>query len=144
MEESRLGSPSDAVKNNHLLIVISSPIPGVVVEKTVTQGEMVSPEKVLFTVSDLSSLWVSIDVYEKDLSRLKAGMEAKLLVAAYPDTEFKGSISYIGDFMDEKTRTVKARVSIDNREGLLKPGMFATVSMDSVKRTPGREDHIRS
>lgn len=133
VEETRLGSPSGAVKNNHLLIVISSPIPGVVVEKTVTQGEMVSPEKVLFTVSDLSSLWVSIDVYEKDLSRLKAGMEAKILVAAYPDTEFKGSISYVGDFMDEKTRTVKARVSIDNKEGFLKPGMFATVSMDSVK-----------
>ncbi|PKN29017.1 MAG: efflux RND transporter periplasmic adaptor subunit [Deltaproteobacteria bacterium HGW-Deltaproteobacteria-21] len=133
VEESKLGSPSDAGKNNHLLMVISSPIPGVVVEKTVTPGEMVSPEKVLFVVSDLSSLWVVIDVYEKDLGRLKAGMEVKLLIAAYPDTLFKGNISYVGDFMDQNTRTVKARVTIDNKDGFLKPGMFATVSMDSIK-----------
>jgi membrane fusion protein, heavy metal efflux system len=133
VEESRLGSPSDVVKNNHLLIPIFSPIAGVVVEKMVTQGEMVGPEKALFTVSDLSSLWVVVDVYEKDLARLRAGMEAKLLVAAYPDTPFKGRVSYIGDLMDEKTRTVKARVTVDNRNGFLKPGMFATVSMDSVK-----------
>jgi len=133
VEGAKLGNSSDAVKNNHLLMVISSPLPGVVVEKGVTPGEMVSPEKVLFTVSDLSTLWAVIDVYEKDLSRLKAGMEVKLLVAAYPDTAFKGNISYIGDFMDQNTRTVKARVTIDNKEGLLKPGMFATVSVDSVK-----------
>ncbi|PKN66470.1 MAG: efflux RND transporter periplasmic adaptor subunit [Deltaproteobacteria bacterium HGW-Deltaproteobacteria-15] len=133
VEESKLGSPSDAVKNNHLLMVISSPIPGAVVEKTVTPGEMVSPEKTLFIVSDLSSLWVVIDVYEKDLGRLKAGMEVKLLVAAYPDTPFKGNISYVGDFMDQNTRTVKARVTIDNKDGFMKPGMFATVSMDSIK-----------
>jgi len=141
VEESKLGSPSDAVKNNHLLMVISSPLPGVVVEKAVTPGEMVSPEKVLFTVTDLSSLWVVIDVYEKDLGRLKTGMEVKLLVAAYPDVTFKGSISYIGDFMDQNTRTVKARVTIDNKDGLLKPGMFATVSMDSV-REPSAEKII--
>mgnify|MGYP001378635936 CR=1 FL=1 len=133
VEGAKLGNSSDAVKDNHLLMVISSPLPGVVVEKGVTPGEMVSPEKVLFTVSDLSSLWAVIDVYEKDLGRLKAGMEVKLLVAAYPDTAFRGNISYIGDFMDQNTRTVKARLTIDNKEGLLKPGMFATVSVDSVK-----------
>jgi membrane fusion protein, heavy metal efflux system len=107
----------------------------VVVEKTVTQGEMVSPDKVLFIVSDLSSLWVVIDVYEKDLSRLKTRMDVKLLVAAYPATAFKGRISYVGDVVDEKTRTVKARVTIDNRDGFLKPGMFATVSINSVKNS---------
>lgn len=133
VEKSKPGSPSDAMKNNHPLIVIPSPISGVVVEKTVTQGEMVNPEKVLFTAADLSTLWVVIDIYEKNISQIKTGMEAKLFVAAYPDTAFKGRISYVGDVMDEKTRTVKARVTVDNAKGLLKPGMFATVSMDSVK-----------
>jgi membrane fusion protein, heavy metal efflux system len=138
VEESKLGSPSDGVKNDHPLIAIPSPISGVVIEKTVTQGEMVNPEKVLFTIADLSTLWVVIDIYEKNVSQVKTGMEVKLLVAAYPDRTFKGRISYTGDVMDEKTRTVKARVTIDNRDGFLKPGMFATVSMDAIKDSAAR------
>lgn len=133
VEESKLGNPSDALNNNHHLILIASPLAGVVIERGVTQGEMVTPDKVLFTVSDLSSLWVVIDVYEKDLNRVKTGMEAKLRVTAYPDKTFKGRISYVGDVMDDKSRTVKARVTIDNGGGFLKPGMFATVSMDAAK-----------
>jgi cobalt-zinc-cadmium efflux system membrane fusion protein len=60
-------------------------------------------------------------------------MDAKLLIAAYPDVPFWGRVSYIGDTMDEKTRTVKARVTVDNTKGFLKPGMFATVSIESLK-----------
>ena len=113
------------------LIPISSSIGGVVVERSVSHGEVVSPDKVLFTVADLANLWVLIDIYERDLPRLKTGMMVKVSVAAYPDRDFKGSLSYISDVMDEKTRTVKARVTIDNSSGLLKPGMFATVSMEA-------------
>lgn len=133
VEGAKMDSPSDGPHDSRPSVVIPSPIHGVVIEKTVTQGEMVSPDKVLFTVSDLSSLWVVIDIYEKDIRRLKTGMDVKLLVAAYPDVPFRGRMSYIGDTMDEKTRTVKARVTIDNAKGLLKPGMFATVSIDSLK-----------
>jgi membrane fusion protein, heavy metal efflux system len=82
-------------------------------------------------------LWAVIDVYEKDLGRVKTGMEARLLVSAYPDKTFKGRISYVGDIMDEKSRTVKARVTIDNSSGFLKPGMFATVSMDAARDARG-------
>jgi cobalt-zinc-cadmium efflux system membrane fusion protein len=113
------------------LIPISSPIGGVVMERSISNGEVVGPEKVLFIVADLSTLWVLIDIYERDLPRLKTGMMVKVSVAAYPDRDFKGSLSYISDVMDEKTRTVKARVTIDNSSGLLKPGMFATVSMEA-------------
>jgi membrane fusion protein, heavy metal efflux system len=116
--------------NGHPLIAISSPISGVIIEKSVTQGEMVGPDKVLFTVADLSTLWVSTHFYEKDILLLKAGMEVKILVAAFPDRDFMGVISYIGDILDEKTRTVTARVTIHNGGGLLKPGMFATVLID--------------
>jgi cobalt-zinc-cadmium efflux system membrane fusion protein len=133
VEEGKTTGSSNGTKQNHPHIAIPSPLSGVVIEKTVTQGEMVNPEKVLFIVSDLSSLWAVIDVYEKDLSLLKTGMEVKLLVAAYPDRTFGGRVSYIGDVVDEKTRTVKARVTIENRGGFLKPGMFATVSMESAK-----------
>ena len=133
VEGAKADGPADGSNESRPAVVIPSPIQGVVIERAVTQGEMVSPDKVLFTVSDLSSLWVVIDIYEKDIRRLKQGMGVRLLVGAYPDIPFRGSVSYIGDVMDEKTRTVKARVTVDNAKGLLKPGMFATVSIDTLK-----------
>ena len=117
---------------NHPLIPVSTPVGGVVIEKTVTQGEMVTSEKELFTVADLSTLWVVIDVYEKDISRLRLGTGVKVSVTAFPEKTFKGKISYISDVVDEKTRTEKARVTIDNSGGLLKPGMFASVLTEAT------------
>ena len=120
-------------KGNNLLIPVTSPIGGVVIEKAITQGEVVNPEKTLFMVADLSTLWVVIDVYEKDISRLRLGTGVKVSVTAFPDRIFRGKVSYIADMLDEKTRNVKARVTIDNSGGLLKPGMFATVNISSGK-----------
>ena len=117
---------------NHPLIPVTSPVDGVVIEKAVTQGEIVNPEKTLFMVADLSTLWVVIDVYEKDISRLRIGAGVKVSVTAFPDKIFKGKVSYIADVVDEKTRTEKARVTIDNTSGLLKPGMFATVLAEAT------------
>jgi len=124
---------------NHPLIPVTSPVGGVVIEKTVTQGEVVNPEKTLFMVADLSTLWVVIDVYEKDISRLKLGAGVKVSVTAFPDKVFKGKISYIADVVDEKTRTEKARVTIDNSGALLKPGMFATILTEA---TSGGTDRL--
>jgi len=117
---------------NHPLIPVTTPVGGVVIEKTITQGEMVNSEKTLFTVADLSTLWVVIDIYEKDISRLRLGTGVKVSVTAFPEKTFKGKISYISDVVDEKTRTEKARVTIDNSSGLLKPGMFATVLIEAT------------
>jgi cobalt-zinc-cadmium efflux system membrane fusion protein len=117
---------------NHPLIPVTTPVGGVVIEKTVTQGEMVNSEKALFTVADLSTLWVVIDVYEKDMSRLRLGAGVKVSVTSFPDKTFRGKIAYISDVVDEKTRTEKARVTIDNSSGLLKPGMFATVLTETT------------
>ncbi|MBI5639000.1 MAG: efflux RND transporter periplasmic adaptor subunit [Nitrospirae bacterium] len=117
---------------NHPLIPVTTPVGGVVLEKIITQGEMVNSEKVLFTVADLSSLWVVIDIYEKDISRLRPGSGVRVSVTAFPEKTFKGKISYIADVVDEKTRTEKARVTIDNSSGLLKPGMFATVLIEAT------------
>ncbi len=117
----------------HPLIPVSSPISGVVIEKAVTHGEVVGTDKTLFTVADLSTLWLMIDIYERDIGRIRTGMQAKLSVATYPGKEFQGRISYIGDVIDERSRTVKARVTIDNGSGLLKPGMFASASINSFK-----------
>ena len=128
----------------HPLIPITSTITGAVLEKALSQGEVVGPEKVLFTVADLSTLWVILDIYEKDIPRLHVGTPAKISVTAFPDKEFRGAISLISDVLDEKTRTVKARVTVDNASGFLKPGMFATVSDRLHQRFPGREGNRRS
>ena len=124
----------ESAKGNGIrpLCPVLSPLGGVVVEKLVTQGEVVNPDKTLFMVADLSTLWVVIDVYEKDISRLRNGAGVKVSVAALGDRKFRGKISYIADVVDEKTRTEKARVTIDNASGLLKPGMFATVLTETT------------
>jgi cobalt-zinc-cadmium efflux system membrane fusion protein len=117
--------------DQHPLIAITSPISGSVIERAATQGEVVSPEKPLFTVADLSKLWVIIDIYEKDLGRIKSGTAVKVSTTAYAEKSFRGFISYLGEVMDEKTRTVKARVEVENANRLLKPGMFAAVIIDA-------------
>jgi membrane fusion protein, heavy metal efflux system len=121
--------------DQHPLIAVTSPINGSVIERTATQGEVVSPEKPLFTVADLSKLWVTIDIYEKDLSRIRPGTAVKVSTTAYAEKSFPGFISYLGEVMDEKTRTVKARVVVENAGKLLKPGMFASVLIESAGGT---------
>jgi len=124
---------------HHPLIPVLSSISGTVIEKNVTQGEIVSPDKILFVAADLSNLWVVIDILEKDVGSVRSGMAAKVSVAAFPDRVFRGKISYTGEIINEKTRTAKARVTIDNSSGLLKLGMFATASIDSGKDSSARK-----
>lgn len=115
----------------HPLIPLVSVVSGAVVERTATPGEIVGPDKVLFTVADLSSLWVVIDIYENSLPLIHSGTGVKVSVSALSDAVFKGTIAHVGDVVDEKSRTIKARVIVDNASGKLKPGMFAAVSIDA-------------
>jgi cobalt-zinc-cadmium efflux system membrane fusion protein len=117
-------------RDQHPLIAVTSPISGSIIERAATQGEVVGPDKPLFTVADLSKLWVIIDLYEKDLGRVKSGTTVKVSTTAYAEKNFPGIISYVGEVMDEKTRTVKARVEVQNANRLLKPGMFAIVTIE--------------
>lgn len=109
--------------------VVTAPFAGVVVEKHATRGEVVSPSDQLFTVSDLGRLWIELDIYERDLRRVATGQPVTVTTAAYPDRTFDGQIVYVGDILDPETRTVRARVEVDNPDGALKPGMFATASI---------------
>ncbi len=138
VEVEKVDANTSGTTHNHPLIPVPAPLSGTIVDKTVTQGEMVGPEKTIFTIADLSTLWLMIDIYERDIGRVRTGMEVKLNVSTYPGKEFRGRISYIADIMDEKSRTVKARVTIENGDGLLKPGMFASTSIHSGKETAGR------
>ncbi|MBI2559568.1 MAG: efflux RND transporter periplasmic adaptor subunit, partial [Planctomycetes bacterium] len=96
------------------LLPIIAPFDGTVIEKHAVIGERVDVGFGLFRVADLTRLWVWFDVYEKDLAKVKNGQNVSLLVLAYPDENFEGQITYIGNTVSEKTRTTKVQAEVDN------------------------------
>lgn len=106
-----------------------APFAGVVVARDASLGEMATPADTLFTVADLSEVWIELDIFERDLARVGRGQSVAVMVAAYPSRTFPGRIVYVGDVLDPARRTVRARVEIPNLESALKPGMFATASI---------------
>ena len=110
-------------------ISLYAPIAGKVVDTKAVLGAMVDPSTAILTIIDIRSLWVDAEVYEKDIARIKIGQEAEIGVPAYPGTVFRGKISYIGDVVDEETRTITVRADVANADQRLKPGMFADVKI---------------
>jgi len=103
---------------------ILSPISGTTIFRDVIVGDHVEPQKILFTVSGLSILWALLDAYEKDLPFITKKSTVTIKSPLYPEKEFTGKITYISNQIDEKLRTIKIRVEVQNREGLLKPNMY--------------------
>jgi cobalt-zinc-cadmium efflux system membrane fusion protein len=122
---------SDLKGDNHKkpLLPVRSPIGGTVTEKHAIVGELSDPSKSLYTVADLSSVWVVVDINEKDLAKIHRGQTAIVSVGAFADLKLKGRITYIADLVDQTTRTVKARIEVSNPGRKLKPEMFATVEL---------------
>jgi cobalt-zinc-cadmium efflux system membrane fusion protein len=141
-DEERLslyGVPvSSLAGDNHkkLLLPVRSPIGGIITEKHAIVGELADPSKSLYTVADLSSVWVMVDINEKDLAKVHRGQTATVLVGAFPDMKLKGRITYIADLVNESTRTVKARIEVANPGRKLKPEMFATVELALAADAP--------
>lgn len=111
------------------LFPVRAPLSGKVVEKHVTVGELVTPERNLFSLANLSEVWVWIDVYEKDLQRVHIDDQVDLRVEAFPNLEFRGTVSYLSDRVDIDTRRVRARIDVENPDESLRPGMFAQVEL---------------
>ena len=124
-------SPSDLAMENYQKprLVVRSPIGGTITEKHAVVGELSDPSKSLFTVVDLSSVWVLVDINEKDISMVSKGQSADFTVVALPAEKLHGTVTYIADQVDEATHTVKARLSVVNSSRTLKPEMFATVEL---------------
>lgn len=116
--------------------LLRAPFDGIVIKYDVAEGEIVETELELFTIADLSTVWVQADVYEKDIASIHEGQEVKVFVDAYPGETFIGRITYVSDFLDPKTRTAKVRCEVPNREGRLKLEMFATIK---IPTPTGRE-----
>ncbi|MSM38581.1 MAG: efflux RND transporter periplasmic adaptor subunit [Geobacter sp.] len=118
------------------LLPVRSPISGIITEKHAIVGELSDPAKSLYTVADLSSVWVLVDIHEKDLAKVRRGQAATVIVGAFSDRKFRGRITYLADLVDEATRTVKARVEVANPGRMLKPEMFATVELALAADAP--------
>ena len=125
-EISGKGSGSD---RSFTQFQVTAPFDGTVIEKNVTQGELVESQTALFKIANLDTVWVIGSIYEKDVTRVKTGQQAAVLVQAYPDRRFPGTVTWVSDTLDEQTRTLRMRVEVDNREGLLRPGTFARIAL---------------
>ena len=116
-------------------IELRAPVSGTIIEQNVTPAAGVkSPDNApnLFTIADLSHVWVLCDVYENDLPRVHVGQIARVRLNAYPDRRFAGRIGNISQVLDPNTRTAKVRVELDNSAGVMKPGMFAVAELEST------------
>lgn len=111
--------------------MLYSPIDGVVVERHLTRGELVDTATQLYTIADLSDVWVMGRVYERDIRLLREGQKATVRLDAFPDELFKGVVDYIGSQLDPDTRTVEARVVLPNPQRRFRPGMFGMVTVFS-------------
>lgn len=124
--------PHEKSNGNFAEMTVKTPKAGTVITQNISEGKLVDTAISLYTIADLSNLWVWCDVYEKDIALLhdnQAAAEAKVKVAAFKDKSFSGRIDLIGSVLDEHTRTVKVRVQVKNDQGRLKPGMFANVGI---------------
>jgi membrane fusion protein, copper/silver efflux system len=107
-----------------------SPISGFVLKKDALQGMRVMPDKELYTITDLSTVWVNADIYEYELAHIRVGQKATINLSYFPARNFVGKVSWISPVMDEKTRTAKVRLEFANRDFILKPEMYANVEIE--------------
>ena len=108
---------------------VRSPYSGYVLEKGVVIGQFIGPDQNLFSVGDLSRVWVLADVYERDIEKVKVGQVAHMTTSAYPSESFEGKIGFIYPAVSEQTRTLKIRIEFPNSSNRLKPGMYSEVDL---------------
>jgi cobalt-zinc-cadmium efflux system membrane fusion protein len=121
------------------VIELRAPVSGTIVEQNVSGFEGVksldnSPN--LFTIADLSQVWVVCDVFENDLGKVAMGDSAEVRLNAFPDRVFKGKVADISRVLDPNTRSAKVRIVLDNPEGALRPGMYAVATFRSRTASP--------
>lgn len=119
-------------------ITIQSPAGGIVIEKLKQEGDRVRTGDRIYTVADLTKVWVMLDAYESDLAWLRYGQEVTFTAEAFPGERFTGRIAFIEPVLNEQTRTVKVRVNVDNKDGRLKPEMFVRGIVKSNIAAGGR------
>jgi len=111
---------------------VRAPFGGTLIEGGIRQGEVVQVGTDFYTIANLSKLWVIADVFEHDLPLVREGIPGEIVVAPYPTETFPGRLTTVYDMVDAKSRTIKTRFHVENRQGKLKPEMFATVHIRAL------------
>ena len=109
---------------------IDSPVEGIVLNKNAFIGMNVEPGMNIFTIADLSEVWVMADIYEQDISWIKIGQKATLTLPSFPEESLMGTVSFINYVLNTSTRTMKIRFDFNNPSYQLKPGMYTTVELN--------------
>ncbi len=148
-ELERTGKPQE-------FMTLRSPVSGTVLEKNLLGHEYITPQRDLYVVADLRTVWVQAKVYEYELPHVELGKPAVVTIPSLPGRQFPGKVVFIQPTVEEATRTIQVRVELPNPEGLLKPGMFADivishdmgegllVAMSAVIRTGERDLAFRA
>ncbi|HBD9345530.1 TPA: efflux RND transporter periplasmic adaptor subunit [Legionella pneumophila] len=110
-------------------VAVNASIAGIIDARNINLGQAVEPNTVLFHISNRDKLLVIAQVYEEDLGKVKVGQEVNVHVLSYPKQTFPGQVTLIEPNLDPLTRTVNVRITLDNKEGLLKPGMFVRANV---------------
>ena len=111
---------------------IHATVSGTVLEKLVTQGQVVKKGQPLFKIANLKTVWANFEVYENQINRFKKGQDVLVTTNAYPNKEFKSKVDFINPVLDAATRTVKLRVVLQNEANILKPGMFVEGTIKGI------------
>ena len=119
-------------------LTIYAPTGGVVIEKHLSEGAYVQTGTPIYTIADLSRLWLELRAYESDLSWIHYGQAVEFSTEAYPGEVFSGQISFVDPVLDERTRTVRVRVNVANERGRLKPGMLVWAVAQAEVGAAGR------
>lgn len=115
-------------------VTLYAPASGVVLAKDVVRGQSVEAGRTLYTIADLSRVWVEAALREPDATVVRVGSAADVALAADPGRTFKGRVAFVYPVLDSVSRTVRARVEVANSAGVLKPGMYATVRLTTPTR----------
>ena len=117
---------------------LQSPVNGVVLEKPAQQGMRFMPGELLFRIADLSTVWLLVEVFEQDLAVVHKNQAVQVYINAYPDRLFSAKVGFIYPTLASQTRTVKVRIELPNSEGLLKPGLYGSVTLAALEDNNSR------
>ncbi|MAG21631.1 MAG: efflux transporter periplasmic adaptor subunit [Candidatus Marinimicrobia bacterium] len=121
----------DKTRSVRKTLTVSSPFEGIVVEKHALDGMEVKPGMMIYTIADLSEIWVYADIYEFESPWMREGLTATMTLSYDPGKRYRGKVQYIYPYLEEKTRTIKVRLSFPNPNLELKPGMYANVEVET-------------
>jgi len=127
--------PAEGSERSLARFTVRAPLAGVVVDRPVVLGESVDAGQTIAKVADLGRVWVTLDVFERDLAWMRVGLPATLHVDAFPDLQPHGAVRFIRPQIDSATRTARVQLDVENPDGRLLPGQFVTATL--VSETPG-------